>query len=72
MQKPSESRATEHAGADHASEDTVRGSGEHEPLIRGRSREEHSEEPQVSESSVAGGTVLGIHNLAIVMPQFIV
>jgi solute carrier family 45, member 1/2/4 len=47
---------------------------ERQPLIRRRSYEEY--EAAVEESGpvvpVAGGTVLGIHNLAIVFPQFLV
>jgi len=47
---------------------------EQQPLIRRRSYEEY--EAAVEESGpvvpVAGGTVLGIHNLAIVFPQFLV
>jgi solute carrier family 45 protein 1/2/4 len=45
-------------------------------LIRRRSFDEYESEPGVDEAGpvapAAGGTVLGIHNLAIVMPQFIV
>jgi solute carrier family 45 protein 1/2/4 len=49
---------------------------EQDPLIS-RSSEDNSDggaEAQVSdvEKRPAGGTILGIHNLAIVMPQFIV
>lgn len=47
---------------------------ERQPLIRRRSYQEY--EASVIEDGpvvpVAGGTVLGIHNLAIVFPQFIV
>jgi len=47
---------------------------ERQPLIRRRSYQEF--EATVTEDGpvvpVAGGTVLGIHNLAIVFPQFIV
>lgn len=47
--------------------------GEHEPLIRRRSLGPPGEENELAEAQpVAGGTVLGIHNLAIVMPQFLV
>ena len=48
--------------------------GERQPLIRRRSLGEHevlSEEVD-SPTPTAGGTILGIHNLAIVAPQFIV
>jgi solute carrier family 45 protein 1/2/4 len=47
--------------------------GERQPLIRRRSLGEYEAGPE-AESLVqtTGGTVLGIHNLAIVMPQFIV
>jgi len=53
-----------------------RSSNERQPLIRRRSLDEYECEPGVDEAGpvapMAGGTVLGIHNLAIVMPQFIV
>ena len=47
---------------------------ERQPLIRRRSYEEYEADIQESGPAVpvAGGTVLGIHNLAIVFPQFIV
>ena len=46
---------------------------ERQPLIRQRSLgPELDEDEMTGEQPVAGGTVLGIHNLAIVMPQFIV
>jgi solute carrier family 45 protein 1/2/4 len=48
--------------------------GERQPLLRRRSIDQ-SDVPETRESEglpVAGGTILGIHNLAIVMPQFIV
>lgn len=54
-----------------------RGSGvvsERQPLLRRRSVDEYdniAEEDAIA-PPMAGGTVLGIHNLAIVMPQFIV
>lgn len=45
--------------------------GERAPLLRRRrSFDQADTVPQ--EEAAAGGTVLGIHNLAIVMPQFIV
>lgn len=47
--------------------------GEREPLIRRRSLGPPGEENELAQAQpVAGGTVLGIHNLAIVMPQFLV
>jgi len=52
-----------------------RKNGERTPLLRRRSHDEFNarEEEEVPPStSLAGGTVLGIHNLAIVAPQFIV
>lgn len=48
---------------------------ERQPLLRRRSFDEYNETGADDASPVAqmaGGTVLGIHNLAIVMPQFIV
>lgn len=47
---------------------------ERQPLIRRRrSFEEHRDLQSASETeALAGGTILGIHNLAIVFPQFIV
>lgn len=47
---------------------------ERQPLLRQRSvgPELDTIEEASSEGAVAGGTVLGIHNLAIVLPQFIV
>ena len=49
-------------------------SSERQPLIRRHSFDEYdiSPEDDVPRTSLAGGTVLGIHNLAIVMPQFVV
>ena len=46
---------------------------ENQPLLRRRSLGPRGEDndPEVAQP-VAGGTVLGIHNLAIVMPQFVV
>jgi len=49
---------------------------EQDPLL-GRSSEDDPDREAVSQGSdcetrPAGGTILGIHNLAIVMPQFIV
>ena len=48
--------------------------GERQPLIRSRSYDEYDTNPEddVPETRLAGGTVLGIHNLAVVLPQFIV
>lgn len=47
---------------------------ERQPLLRRRrSFEEHRDLQNASETeALAGGTILGIHNLAIVFPQFIV
>ncbi|KNZ81557.1 General alpha-glucoside permease [Termitomyces sp. J132] len=46
---------------------------ERQPLLRSRSHDGLDTGVQVGPSApMAGGTVLGIHNLAIVMPQFIV
>ncbi|KAL0564423.1 hypothetical protein V5O48_017623 [Marasmius crinis-equi] len=48
--------------------------GERRPLLRRRSYDEY--EPTLDEAPsakpVAGGTILGVHNLAIVVPQFVV
>lgn len=48
--------------------------GEHAPLIRRHSWDEFDAAPEViaEAAPVAGGTILGIHNLAIVFPQFII
>lgn len=47
--------------------------GERQPLLRNRSMDDSDAiADDESSSPVAGGTVLGIHNLAIVCPQFIV
>lgn len=50
------------------------GSGERQPLIRRRSLDEYDNPPEedMPVSPLPGGTILGLHNLAIVMPQFIV
>ncbi|KAI0776110.1 MFS general substrate transporter [Trametes elegans] len=46
---------------------------ERTPLLRRRSFDQHDADAARPEAeAVAGGTVLGIHNLAIVMPQFVV
>lgn len=47
--------------------------GERAPLIR-RHRSYNQDEPDATPEphNAAGGTILGIHNLAIVFPQFIV
>ena len=45
------------------------------PLIRRRSFDEYDinhEEEEIASKPLPGGTILGIHNLAIVVPQFIV
>lgn len=44
---------------------------ERQPLVRHRSLGPLDEDDLANAKPVAGGTVLGIHNLAIVMPQFI-
>ena len=48
--------------------------GERQPLIRSRSYDEYDTNPEdvMPETRSAGGTILGIHNLAIVLPQFVV
>ena len=46
--------------------------GERAPLLRHRSMDDSDAIVDDNEKGVAGGTVLGIHNLAIVLPQFIV
>ena len=48
--------------------------GERQPLIRSRSYDEYdtNAEDDIPEANLAGGTVLGIHNLAVVTPQFLV
>lgn len=47
---------------------------ERQPLVRRRSFDEYENNvDDISpEAPVAGGTILGVHNLAIVLPQFIV
>jgi len=53
---------------------TLRHNGERRPLLRTRSHDEYEtgqDEAEVSKP-VAGGTVLGVHNLAIVLPQLLV
>ncbi len=50
---------------------------ERQPLLRRRSFDEDFDyepprEEVISTAPIAGGTILGLHNLAIVMPQFIV
>ena len=47
---------------------------ERQPLIRSRSYDEYdaSPEDEMPGTRLAGGTVLGIHNLAVVLPQFVV
>ncbi|KAJ3563370.1 hypothetical protein NP233_g8982 [Leucocoprinus birnbaumii] len=52
-----------------------RNNGERAPLLRRRSFHDSDPEPEevvAPPTTLAGGTVLGIHNLAIVAPQFIV
>jgi solute carrier family 45 protein 1/2/4 len=49
--------------------------GERAPLLHRRSLHELDVPPEAEEvtsAPLAGGTILGIHNLAIVAPQFIV
>jgi len=47
---------------------------EHQPLLtRRRSFEDQADNEDVQKHTrVAGGTILGIHNLAVVFPQFLV
>ncbi|KAF5387983.1 hypothetical protein D9615_000522 [Tricholomella constricta] len=46
---------------------------ERQPLLRRRSFQAYEPSPEdAAVAPMAGGTVLGIHNLAIVMPQFVV
>ncbi|KAI0347164.1 MFS general substrate transporter [Trametopsis cervina] len=47
-------------------------SSEREPLLRRRRSFDNELTASPDEDPVAGGTILGIHNLAIVFPQFIV
>lgn len=51
-----------------------RGSNERTPLIRSRSYDDllGPDDGEAPAAPVAGGTVLGVHNLAIVAPQLIV
>ncbi|XP_006460230.1 hypothetical protein AGABI2DRAFT_117192 [Agaricus bisporus var. bisporus H97] len=68
--RPKHNRTLSNPGA-------LREDGERSPLIRRRSFHEPSNvPPEVEEvtpsASLAGGTILGIHNLSIVAPQFIV
>lgn len=46
--------------------------GERQPLLRARSMDDGDIQDQDVSGPIAGGTVLGIHNLAIVAPQFII
>lgn len=46
--------------------------GERQPLLRARSMDDADILDSEAAAPVAGGTVLGIHNLAIVLPQFVV
>ncbi|KAG7096809.1 hypothetical protein E1B28_004217 [Marasmius oreades] len=50
------------------------GHGERRPLLRRRSLNEYETSPDelALEKPLAGGTILGVHNLAIVIPQFMV
>jgi len=46
---------------------------ERQPLLtRRRSFEDHADNGDSRKTRLAGGTILGIHNLAIVFPQFLV
>ena len=49
-----------------------RRTNERQPLLRRHSLGPEEDSEATGSKKVAGGTVLGIHNLAIVMPQFIV
>lgn len=46
--------------------------GDRQPLLRTRSLHEADADDISAATPVAGGTILGVHNLAIVMPQFVV
>ncbi|KAF9268105.1 MFS general substrate transporter [Marasmius fiardii PR-910] len=50
------------------------GRGERRPLLRRRSLDEYDTilDETTSAKPLAGGTILGVHNLAIVIPQFVV
>lgn len=65
--RPSHSRAL-------STPSPYRPSGERQPLIRRHSHDQYEAENEGADPSAptTGGTVLGIHNLAIVIPQFIV
>jgi solute carrier family 45, member 1/2/4 len=72
-----ESRRPLHTRALSSPDDTRRDtllSLERQPLIRRRTFDEYETGPEniVPAPPIAGGTILGIHNLAIVMPQFII
>ncbi|KAI0353572.1 MFS general substrate transporter [Trametes cingulata] len=71
LRRPSHSRTLSTPAARRNSRP---GEGEHTPLLRRRrSFDQHDANSlQPEAEAMAGGTVLGIHNLAIVMPQFIV
>jgi len=45
---------------------------EEDPLISNSSEDDSHDQGSDSEKRPAGGTILGIHNLAIVTPQFLV
>lgn len=52
---------------------TRRNNSERQHLLRSHSHDEYEPEDEAPAAApVAGGTVLGVHNLAIVMPQLIV
>ncbi|KAI0650349.1 MFS general substrate transporter [Trametes meyenii] len=68
LRRPSHSRTLSTPAARRNSR---QGEDERTPLVRRRSFDHHNANASQPEAS-SGGTVLGIHNLAIVMPQFIV
>ncbi|KAJ8523423.1 hypothetical protein ONZ45_g135 [Pleurotus djamor] len=69
-QRPEHSRTLSNPGFPR------RDTNERTPLVRRRSFDEYDattdEIEMSSQAPLAGGTILGIHNLAIVMPQFII
>ncbi|KAL0949413.1 hypothetical protein HGRIS_009474 [Hohenbuehelia grisea] len=52
--------------------DFRRPTDERQPLLRSRSYDDYEARADAAAAPIAGGTVLGIHNLAIVLPQFII
>lgn len=73
MEESNSSRSTIHTRRNPSDNQPIvrRTGGEREPLLRHQSAGETSTSVEVAQP-VAGGTVLGIHNLSIVFPQFIV